>query len=283
MKALVLGGGSIGCALIEQLYSEGWDITIVENDPEIAGDIAQKYDVLVEEGDARDFLLLERCNIETMDAVFSVTGGDEINILTGAIAKKKGVGFAAVRIGGAIYSNEYIKFIKDELGVDLVFDANRLYAQRLFDRCTLDTGAEQRRSAVISGGGMVAAYLSDLLVDRKYKVTIISDDREECDSLLDFVDSSVMVVKGDINEKAVADELALDTKGAFIAVNEREAANIVLAKYADIIGVPYTAAMAIQNEINSVGRNLGIDEIITSGDIAHSIIGEMKSGASLPV
>ncbi len=271
MKALVLGGGSIGCALTEQLYSKGWDITIVEKDPEIAGKIAQKYDVLIEDGDARDYLLLERCNIGKMDAVFSVTRDDEINILTGTIAKKKGVKFAAVRIGDAIYSREYISFIRDELGVDLVFDADRLYAQRLFDRCTLDTGAEQRRSAVIAGGGMVAAYLSDLLVDRKYKVTIISDDQEECNSLLDYVDSHVMVVKGDINEKAVADELELGTKGAFIAVSEREAANVMLAKYADNIGIPYTAAMAIQSEILSVGRNLGIDEIITAGDIAHSI------------
>ena len=277
MRILILGGGRVGQSLMEEEIFEHWDITVIDNNPEVVEFIENYYDVLVEEGDARDLLLLERFDIDRMDAVVAVTSSDEINVIACLVAKEKGVPFTAARIGDAIYTEEYMKFAENKLGVDYAFNPSMIAAENINKRSAVDEEAERRHTAILVGGGRTSLFLSDLLIERGFKVTIVVNGEEERALILGHVNRKAAVVTGDFNDKHVLDSVDASKAGIFAAVTESEPANIMLAKFSDSKGVPYTAARASQSEIIDIGKSLGIDEIITPSDVSERIVMKLKS------
>lgn len=93
-SVMIIGGGKIGFRLakiLENHEKNGMSIKLVERSPERCKIISEYLNkTLVLNGDATDINFLRDENIETSDIVVTVTGSDELNILTAILAKKLG-------------------------------------------------------------------------------------------------------------------------------------------------------------------------------------------------
>ncbi|MBQ0018125.1 MAG: NAD-binding protein [Clostridiales bacterium] len=271
MKMLVMGGGKVGRAILENPGFADWDITVIEKNPEVAAYIEQNYDVMVVEGDQRDYLLLEDCDVKNMDAVISATSSDEMNILSGLYAKKRGARYAAVRFSDMLYDTDFMDFVQNDFDVDLIFNPSSISAERIINGCAGDEGAEHIKSVVLVGAGRTALYLTQLFLDRGYSVTAVVDNDEAGKDFADRVDDRVSVICDNDDDRHILETIDVSGEGAFVAVTNSESLNVMLAKYADNAGVPYTAALVSHNEIAELGKALGIDEIISPRDVSDHV------------
>jgi trk system potassium uptake protein TrkA len=87
MKVIVVGGGTIGEALVELLIKEKHDVVVIEKDEKLAEELAERLDALVLHGDGTDKNILKDANIKNVDAVVSVTSDDKTNLMVCEVAK----------------------------------------------------------------------------------------------------------------------------------------------------------------------------------------------------
>jgi trk system potassium uptake protein TrkA len=91
-RVIIAGGGNIGRRLAETL-AEDYRVKIVERDPRRAQLLASELpnDVLVLEGSAADDRFLEEIDTDHADVFCAVTNDDQANIVSGMLAKRRGV------------------------------------------------------------------------------------------------------------------------------------------------------------------------------------------------
>ena len=95
---MFLGGSRVAQKAIEKL-GDNYRIKVIEKNREKCEKIADKYhNVLVINGDGRDFKLLKEEGIEKMDAFVDTTGNSETNILMCHLAKSFGVRRTAAEV-----------------------------------------------------------------------------------------------------------------------------------------------------------------------------------------
>lgn len=93
MFIIIVGAGGIGEALIEKFYSETkkHTILVIDKDLDNCNRIAEKYDIIVINGDATQSEVLDECEIEKADVLVTTTDSDSANLLTISLAKNKNV------------------------------------------------------------------------------------------------------------------------------------------------------------------------------------------------
>ena len=121
MKILLLGAGKIGSALLESLIKEGHEVFVVDKREEIVNEIVNKYDANGMIGDGLSKETLFEADIENTDILIACTTSDETNVLCAVLGKKLGAKHAIVRVRDPKCFTE-ISNLKDELGIDLVFN-----------------------------------------------------------------------------------------------------------------------------------------------------------------
>ena len=90
-RVLIVGGGRIGTRLATLLDDKPVHTKIIEKDPDICANLAEKLNkVVVLHGDGSDQELLNEENVQEMDFVITLTNDEEINILSSLLAKKMG-------------------------------------------------------------------------------------------------------------------------------------------------------------------------------------------------
>ncbi len=125
---MILGGGQIGSTSAEELANSGFNIKIVEKSKERAIDLAdQLSEALVINGDGRNIELLEEENFSNMDALISVTGNSETNIMSCLVAKSKGVKKTI-----ALVENMDYFALSHSIGVDTLINKKLLAANSIF-------------------------------------------------------------------------------------------------------------------------------------------------------
>jgi len=117
MRILIVGGGKVAEELIKYIDPRRNQIYIVEKDPERRQELMSKYDVYIIGKDATDVsLYISDVKMDQIDAVFALTGSDEINLLVSAIAKMYNVPYRFARV------NEHkIAELMRELGLCIPF------------------------------------------------------------------------------------------------------------------------------------------------------------------
>jgi trk system potassium uptake protein TrkA len=99
MNALVIGCGRVGSTIALQLQSEGWDVTVVDENEDALGRLGSHWPGAFLVGHGMDTDLLRQAGIEEADAVVVSTDGDNTNIVIGQVAQKRfGIGCVVVRI-----------------------------------------------------------------------------------------------------------------------------------------------------------------------------------------
>lgn len=133
MKIIVMGCGKIGTTLLEGLVSEGHDVTAIDSDPEVISSITNIYDVIGVCGNGADCVTLNEAGVESADLFASVTGSDEMNMLSCFIAGRMGAAKTIARIRNPEYNESSLGFLRHELGLAMSINPEKLAAKELFD------------------------------------------------------------------------------------------------------------------------------------------------------
>lgn len=118
MKIVIIGDGKVGFAIAKQLNQEGYDITIIENKPQVLDLTMNMLDVVGVQGNGGNYDVLMEAQVNQADLVIAATSSDEMNIISCLMAKKMGAEHTIARIRNP----EYIKgmrILKEDLGLSL--------------------------------------------------------------------------------------------------------------------------------------------------------------------
>ncbi|HKM18240.1 MAG: Trk system potassium transporter TrkA [Firmicutes bacterium] len=98
-SAMILGGGRSGYYLANRLRQNGVAVKIVEKDEAQCQYLVENLqDVLVIHGDATDSDLLREENFAQMDALVTLTGGDEENLLLALLGQQQGIPLVVAKV-----------------------------------------------------------------------------------------------------------------------------------------------------------------------------------------
>ena len=127
-KVVIVGGGNIGFSLARSLQKENIDITLIEKNRDICRTLSEKLDsVLVVNGDGTNIDLLKEVGIDKCDALISVVSqNEEINLLSGLIAKKLGARKAIVLVHRPAYQQLY-----EQVGIDATVSPRLVTANQI--------------------------------------------------------------------------------------------------------------------------------------------------------
>lgn len=89
MKVTIVGGGKVGYYLVRTLIEHKHEPTVIETNRLVCEKIANEMDIPIICGDATRLEILENADTAHSDAVVSVTGSDETNLIVCQLAKKK--------------------------------------------------------------------------------------------------------------------------------------------------------------------------------------------------
>ncbi|HXK96320.1 MAG: Trk system potassium transporter TrkA [Limnochordia bacterium] len=98
-SVMILGGGRSGYYLASRLRQNGAAVKIIERDEAQCQYLVENLpDVLVIHGDATDSDLLREENFAHMDALVTLTGSDEENLLLALLGKRQGIPMVVAKI-----------------------------------------------------------------------------------------------------------------------------------------------------------------------------------------
>ena len=122
MNIIIVGCGKVGQRLAELLSEEkDNNITIVDSRSEVVQSIVNNNDIMGVVGNVIEVETLQEAGIKDADILITVTGSDEINMLTCLMAKKLGKCRTIARVRTPGYAKN-IHLIKDELSLAMIIN-----------------------------------------------------------------------------------------------------------------------------------------------------------------
>jgi trk system potassium uptake protein TrkA len=89
VKAIVIGCGRVGSSIARQLFSEGWEVTAVDEKEDALARLGEDWRGGFVLGHGMDVDVLRASGIEDADAVVVATDGDNTNIVIGQVAQER--------------------------------------------------------------------------------------------------------------------------------------------------------------------------------------------------
>ena len=130
MNIVVAGAGQVGYAVAKQLSSENHDITLIDKNIDYLNTASGSLDVICYQGNSASLEVLKDASVDKADVFIAATSEDEVNMVSGIIAKKLGAKHTMARIRNP----EYITSQEDMstlLGISMVFNPDKLAAEEI--------------------------------------------------------------------------------------------------------------------------------------------------------
>ncbi|SFH53648.1 trk system potassium uptake protein TrkA [Tindallia magadiensis] len=160
-KVVILGGGRIGYYLADKLLKTGVQVKIIEESRNRCKYLAETLnDALVIHGDGTDINLLEEESIFEADALISLTGLDEENLLLSLLAKQ----YNTKKVIAKVSRPNYIPII-EKLGVDVAVNPVTITASEILRYVQ---GGKVLSFSLLFGG---KAEVTELIVRKNAYVT----------------------------------------------------------------------------------------------------------------
>ena len=121
MNIIIVGCGKVGFKLVEYLFHENHDITVIDNSAAVVQHVVNEFDVMGVVGSGTDIDTLKEAGIDKADILVTVAGSDELNLMICLMAKKLGNCQTIARVRKPEYFKA-INLIKEELGVAMVIN-----------------------------------------------------------------------------------------------------------------------------------------------------------------
>ncbi len=121
MKILIAGYGKVGESLAQQLSAEGYDITLMDSNPQVLEAGMERHDVMVVQGNCAAMDTLRRANVKKADLLIACTGSDELNLLCCMTARGINPGIHTIaRLRNPDYT-EQAYTMRDTFGLSMTF------------------------------------------------------------------------------------------------------------------------------------------------------------------
>ena len=133
MRIIIVGCGKIGTTIIASLVNEGHDVVAIDDNPDIIADITNAYDAMGVCGNGADCETLAEAEVEKAELFVSVTGSDELNMLSCFIARRMGAKHTIARIRNPEYNDSSLGFLCQQLDLSVSINPELLAAQELFN------------------------------------------------------------------------------------------------------------------------------------------------------
>src|SRR5215211_5117564 len=89
MYVIVVGGGKVGYYLTKTLVSEGYEVLLIERDPDKVQTFVERFGAVVVAGDGAEAATLAAAGAARANVVIAVTGEDEDNLVICQMARQK--------------------------------------------------------------------------------------------------------------------------------------------------------------------------------------------------
>ena len=128
------------------------------------------------------------------------------------------------------------------------------------------------RDILIIGGGKIALYLGEKLIQNKYKVKIIDNDYKRCMELSDLLPLAT-IIHGDGTDQKVLEEEGLANSDAVISLTGMDEENIIISLYANKVNVGKIIAKVNKASFAPLLETVDVASIITPKElIAHRVV-----------
>ncbi|MCH5315173.1 MAG: Trk system potassium transporter TrkA [Eubacterium sp.] len=121
LNIIIVGCGTVGRTLVEQLSGEGHSITIIDKNSETVQEICNLYDVLGVAGNGASFGVQKEAGITDSDLIIAVTESDELNLLCCTVARRIAKCAAIARVCNPEYNLE-IEYLREKLGLAMIIN-----------------------------------------------------------------------------------------------------------------------------------------------------------------
>ncbi len=118
MNIVIIGGGKVGTTLIEQLSNESHDITVVDINSKVVGNLCNRYDIAGVCGNGAGYTAQKQAGVDKADLVIATAASDELNILCCMVANQLGARHTIARIRNPEYSDQMEK-MQGHLGLSM--------------------------------------------------------------------------------------------------------------------------------------------------------------------
>lgn len=164
MYIIIMGGGRVGLALAKLLIDNGEDITLIESNEALSGELASELDALVICGNGTNSKLLEESNIEDADYFIATTGNDEANLLSCILVRKYNVPNIIARVSNPDHEEAF-----KEVGIDHVISPETAAAAQLQKLVTRPNAAELMTLGEGDAEILDMTITNDKIVGKRYK------------------------------------------------------------------------------------------------------------------
>ncbi len=163
----------------------------------------------------------------------------------------------AVRRNGEVIipSGDFILNDGDEISVVTSMDEMRMFLRNLGLR------SEAAKSCLITGGGTISYYLTDMLLHSKRQVRVIEIDQNKCVKLSETF-SEAEIIHGDGTDKSFLLKQGLKYVDAFVPLTGIDEENIITATYAKNVSDSKVITKINRTDLNDVMDELHIDSAV---------------------
>ncbi len=148
-------------------------------------------------------------------------------------------------------------------------------AEKFFKR--VGSSKEKIKTVMLVGGGKIAFYLANQLVDLGMDVKIIENDYKRCVELSDSL-SGVSIINGDGTDHITLKEEGVQSVDAFAALTGIDEENMIMALYAQTKNVSKVIAKVNRGSYISLADYIGIDSIVSPKQLgANNIVSYVRA------
>lgn len=122
MKVLICGYGDIGETLARELGAAGYDLTLMDSNPQVLESGINRYDVMAVQGNCASMDALQRAGVKKCKLLIACTGSDELNLLCCMTARTLNPRIHTI---ARIRDPEYLEqayAMRDAFGISLTFN-----------------------------------------------------------------------------------------------------------------------------------------------------------------
>ncbi len=122
MNIIIAGDGKVGSTLARQLSSEGYDVTVIDSNPNVLEESEEQFDVICIHGNCASMEVLQQAGVKSATLLIAATSQDEINLLCCTTAHAMNPKLHTIaRIRNPEYT-EQIYNMRDVFGLSMVIN-----------------------------------------------------------------------------------------------------------------------------------------------------------------
>ncbi|MGC9517293.1 MAG: potassium channel family protein [Methanomicrobiales archaeon] len=182
MYVVIMGGGRVGLNLAKALVLGGHDITLIESDDILCGEVASELDALVICGNGSDKKTLEEANIKDADVFVAATGNDESNLLSCIMVKDYDINKIIARVTDPNHEKVFLK-----IGVDAVVSPELTAASylekviirpKVADLVVLGRGDAEILDITVANNQIIGKKIGDINPTEDYMICAMHENEE---------------------------------------------------------------------------------------------------------